>query len=328
MTMIEQVSPFDAATIAFEIRFEQELSSHWQHLESEVASATIGASSAKKHSLLHGFFDDATEEIGRVVHEYFPKLLQIKTTHREQLGNQSPLSWTQAQVLTQVCNFLGMDEKFDQTSPPRDDSRVLNSAARIVDAGIGCLDEAVPVNFLLPGWVDSRWLLSVGLRFKEGSGVDYEPKAPLSRADTLEWVKHRELWLSKKVEQQLENEGWDGIIEAGKTGSSVLEASAAKAQKAAPSSPGAQSSLEVHNGAGSDRIEAIRRKIATHPDGWITIREAAIYYECSAKTIRDWKRGPAAKLSPGPKRSDVSNRSILELDNRLASRKAKKLRSQ
>ena len=113
----EQIDTFDAATIAFEIRFERELTSHWRRLESEAGPQMISSPSAKERTLLDGFFRDVQEEIGRAVHEYFRQLLRVATTYRERIGDQSPLAWTQAQVLTQSCSFLGMEEKFDPTSP-------------------------------------------------------------------------------------------------------------------------------------------------------------------------------------------------------------------
>jgi hypothetical protein len=215
MTNPEQIDTFDAATIAFEIRFERELTSRWQRLESETRLRMTSSPSAKKRPLLDRFFRDVQEEIGRAVHEYFPKLLHVATTYRERIGNQSPLTWTQAQVLMQSCNLLGMEEKFDPTSPPGDQSLVLGSAARIA-TGVGWLDD-VPADFVLPGWVQSRWgqLLALG-----HSRNDSEP---LSRTETLEWVKRQEFWISKRLELQIDNESWDGLIEAGKNGVSVLE---------------------------------------------------------------------------------------------------------
>jgi hypothetical protein len=185
--MSEQLSVFDAAVTAFEIRFEEELTTRWQQLESEVAGAIRSGPSEKKHSLLQCFFEEAGKVIGNVVHDYFPRLLGVATTHRKHLGNESPLAWTQAQVRRQVCNFLGVDEKFDHTLAPRDDSRLVQATARIA-LNIGWPDEAIPADFVLPGWVDSRWSVSLLGRgaFGRPSGDDAEKLAPLSRAETLE----------------------------------------------------------------------------------------------------------------------------------------------
>jgi hypothetical protein len=216
MTNPEQIDTFDAATIAFEIRFERELTSCWERLESQASERVTSSPLAEKRALLNRFFRDVKEEIGRAVHEYFPKLLHVAITYRERIGNQSPLTWTQAQVMMQSYNFLDMEEKFNPTSPPRDQSLVLKSAARIA-IGVGWLDEDVPANFVLPGWVQSRrgQLLTFG-RSRNDSG-------PLSRTETLEWVKDHEFWINKRLELQIDNESWDGLIEAGKNGVSVLE---------------------------------------------------------------------------------------------------------
>ena len=88
----EQIDTFDAATIAFEIRFERELTSHWRRLESEAGPQMISSPSAKERTLLDGFFRDVQEEIGRAVHEYFPQLLRVATTYRDRIGDQSQLA--------------------------------------------------------------------------------------------------------------------------------------------------------------------------------------------------------------------------------------------
>jgi hypothetical protein len=100
--MSEHLSPFQAAVTAFEIRFESELTDHWQLLESEAAGATIGAPSDKKRSVVDRFFRDAEREVANVVHEYFPRLLQVATTQRQHLGNESPLNH-----LIFTCGDLG-----------------------------------------------------------------------------------------------------------------------------------------------------------------------------------------------------------------------------
>jgi hypothetical protein len=234
--MSEQLSPFHAAVTAFEIRFESELTDRWQALESEAAGATIGAPSDKKRSMVNRFFKDAEREIGNVTHEYFPKLLQVATTQRQHLRNESPLAWTQAQVLRQVCSFLGVDEKFDPTSPPRDDSRLSVATARIV-LGVGWLDEAIPADFVLPSWLDSRWALTEGfappasLRSEDAAESLPPLSRAMSRAETLEWIKHREFLISKGLERQIETDSWDGIIEAGKSNVSVLHAFVAAEQE-------------------------------------------------------------------------------------------------
>jgi hypothetical protein len=199
--MSEQLSPFHAAVTAFEIRFESELTDRWQALESEAASATIRAPSDKKRSVVRSavgrFFKDTESEIGNVAHEYFPKLLQVATTQRQHLGNESPLAWTQAQVQRQVCSFLSLDEKFDPASPPRDDSRLSVATARIV-VGVGW-DEAISGDFVLPDWLDWRWALTEGFALpaslrREDAAESLPPLCrAMSRAETLEWISTESL---------------------------------------------------------------------------------------------------------------------------------------
>jgi hypothetical protein len=220
MSSTEQLSPFDAALAAFVLRFEGELDSRWQHLESEAAVAIVDPSENKR-AVLYRFFDDAGEAIAEVVHEYFPRLLQVAATQRRHLGSASPLAWTKAQVLREVCTFLGFDEKFDHTSAPRDEGRLSVATIRIVLRG-SWLDEAVPTDFVLPGWADSR--RAVMLAFGPPETAKEESLPPLSRAETLEWIKQREFWIRGRLERQIENDGWDGVIEAGRLDISVLEA--------------------------------------------------------------------------------------------------------
>lgn len=212
-----QLNPFHAALAAFEIRFDRELTSRWQNLEYKAGEATDGAPSEKRRSVLYRFFEDAEREIGNVVHEYFPKLLQVATTQRQHLGNDAPLPWTQAQVLRQVCTFLGVDEKFDFTLAPKDESRLVVATARIA-LGTGWLDDDIPADFVFPGWLSSDWLLRQDLRRLFPSALDdAESLPPLSRAETLEWIKRREFWMRRVLERQIDNDSWDGIILTEKT---------------------------------------------------------------------------------------------------------------
>jgi len=45
----------------------------------------------------------------------------------------------------------------------------------------------------------------------------------LSVEETLDWAKHQEWWIVRSFNNQIENEALDGIIEAGRTGISVLQ---------------------------------------------------------------------------------------------------------
>jgi hypothetical protein len=220
-----QLDPFNAAVIAFVIRFERDLTTIWDDHESETHSAIVAAPVKGKYLAFRQFFEDVEDEIALVVHRCFPSLLQVATANRERLAGQTPLEWTHARILTQVCSFLDIDEAFDETSVPRPNSRVLASAERLA-ASKGCLDDEPSQTFVLPRWteiphpMDGLWSLqSLEARARHDAEIESEK---LSRAETLEWVKRAEFWVHKRIEQQLENEMCDGIIEAGKTGISAL----------------------------------------------------------------------------------------------------------
>jgi hypothetical protein len=217
---------FDTAVAAFEIRFEEELDSGWRDLAGKTRDAIIGegleidAHPVEKYRLLWHFCDDAGDGIAAVVSEYFRTLLDVATAQREHLGGPSPLSWTEAKILTLVCNFLAMDEGFDETSTPRESSRVLGTVERIITGG-KYPDDGPSPEFCLPGWANmTPTQLMQPLRF------DYQPtdstEPPLSRADTLEWVKWKELVVLNGLKRQISDcslkASLDGMIEAGKNG--------------------------------------------------------------------------------------------------------------
>lgn len=213
-----------APLAAFQLRFERELISRWDDLKYEAAGGIAGAPPDKKHATLSGFFERAEKAIASVIHEYFPKLLQVAMAQRQHLANESPLSWTRTQVLREVCDFLGVDEKFDHTSAPRDDSRLLITTVQLA-RGAGWPEDPIPSDFVLPGWLNGRWIISrVLLPTDLRRNDDAESLPPLSRKETLDWIKQREFWISRVVETQIELDCWDGVIEAGKSGVSVLDA--------------------------------------------------------------------------------------------------------
>jgi hypothetical protein len=217
----KQLSQLHEALDAFEKRFEDELIIRWPGLEDKAGEADWGPS--EKRSALDRFFKDAEKVIGTVVHERFPKLLQVATAQRKHLGNQSPIAWTKAQVLRQVCNFLGVDEKFDHTSAPRDDSRLVAAAAQIA-LGVGWPDE-IPADFVLPGWLGLRWAWRQAVGDPRLTAEDdAESLTPLSRAETLEWIKHKEFSIYRKLERQIEKDSQDGIIAAAAQTSGHLSA--------------------------------------------------------------------------------------------------------
>jgi hypothetical protein len=214
-----QLSAFDASQTAFWIRFERELTSRWEKLEHETEMDMIRNPSSKKHSLLNRFFDDAQEQMAGAIHTYFPKMLQVATTGRQHIGHQSPLAWTQVQVWTEICNFLGMDEQFEGTSAPREDSRVLRTALRIsTDFG----SETSPRS-LLPAWVEARWALMREFGLGPDTELSEADTEPLSLVNTKKWAKWREDRIYTRLEKQIDDEKFDGIIEAGKAGISVVD---------------------------------------------------------------------------------------------------------
>jgi len=203
------LSQFHDGVNAFEERFERELIDRWPSLEDRAGEEDWGPS--EKRSALDRFFNNAEKVIAAVVHEHFPRLLQVATAQRRHLGKQSPIAWTRAQVLRQVCSFLGVEEKFDHTSAPRDGSRVVAAVAQIA-LGIGWPDE-IPADFLLPGWLGTRWAWrrAVG---DPNKANDAESLAQLSRAETVEWIKNREFLIRRRLELQIDKDSQDGIIAA------------------------------------------------------------------------------------------------------------------
>jgi hypothetical protein len=102
----EQLSPFHAAVTAFEIRFEMELTSRWQKLESAAGLASSYHNPPeKKRTALNGFLEAAENEICCVIHEYFPRLLQVATAQRRHLGNESPLPVKAIDRARQACEW-------------------------------------------------------------------------------------------------------------------------------------------------------------------------------------------------------------------------------
>jgi hypothetical protein len=214
---------FDSALLAFEIRFERALDSRWFAEEQRTQPLLLDhVSPGEKRAHLYRFFENVKNGLVAEIHKYFPVLLRVAITQREHLNNVPPLTWTNAQVLTIICNFLGIDEEWDENEPPRIDSRALASAERITTGG-GWLDDGDPLVFCLPEWADYGgplgWLLA-------GHSPDQEAKegrAYLTPAETLQWVKGREFWIRRACERQIDNENWDGIMESGALGISVLE---------------------------------------------------------------------------------------------------------
>jgi hypothetical protein len=218
MKEAEQFERFHAALVAFEIRFEQELTEPWEKLETESYSAISNAPITEKFRGVRKFFEDVKTEVARVIHEQFPSLLEIAVANRTLLDDQSPITWTKSQILIQVCNFLGMDELFDEGSEPRSDSRVLSSAEWLT-TGDWLVSGRPADTFLLPRWTEvphpaDHLFSSAGARAPHE--VELE-SATLSRVETLQWAKGREFWVRRKIDMQIEIEELDGLIKAAKS---------------------------------------------------------------------------------------------------------------
>jgi len=219
MAEADQLERFHVAIAAFEIRFEQDLSEPWEKLQTEAYFAITGCSPGEKWRPFHRFFEDVGVEVSRVIHSYFPSLLQLAAANRQFLGEQLPIAWTKSQILRQVCGFLRFDEEFDEAVSPGPDSRILLSAESFT-AGAERLDRGqVGVAFLLPKWTRVPHPIydlfpSTDARARYEAELETEE---LSRAETLEWATAREFWLRKSVERQIEKEELDGLIEAAKS---------------------------------------------------------------------------------------------------------------
>lgn len=222
MRTTEGIDPFDAALFAFELRFEQELTAHWGELESQAASETSKTPwGSRKSSLLSRFFECAGDRLVEDIHLHFSKLLGVAMASRGQLGNQSPLDWTSSQVRNQVCNFLGIEKRFDPGSPVKEDSRVLNAALRISSNASLCGESTLPPR--LPAWAGSNWSMRVAMgRSSKKQDLSWENVEPLSLEETQQWVRFREHEMYNRIDKQLQKDYCDALIEARAAGVSVL----------------------------------------------------------------------------------------------------------
>jgi len=217
-----RIDPFDAALFAFELRFEQDLNSHWDELEYE-AQYEISAtpSGSEKGSLLSRFFSDAGDRLANIIHLHFSKLMGVATASRGRFRNQSPLGWTSSQVRRNVYSFLAMEERVDPDSPQREDSRVLNTALRISTNALPWDESSIPSR--LPAWAGSQWSMRVAMSRSKKEDLSWADAEPLSLAETQEWAKFRECEIYRKIEKQIQSDGYDGVIEAGARGISVVQ---------------------------------------------------------------------------------------------------------
>jgi len=131
-----------------------------------------------------------------------------------------------------------MDEKVDETSTPRDSSLVLGTAERIITGG-RYPDDGPSSEFCLPGWAKMTPRQLIG-SLRPDSHVRNNTEPPLSRADTLEWVKWKEWRIRKGLERQISDTSLeaslDSMIEAGNNGPS-RQVKAKLPHNAAKSSP-------------------------------------------------------------------------------------------
>src|SRR5947209_1125140 len=106
------------AYLAWVKRLDEELTARWEKLQGDTYWAIDSAPVMEKHKPFQKFFEDAEVLVAETIHEYFQPLLTIAVTHHQILGNKSPLArlaewldWTESQILSVVCNVLGMDER-------------------------------------------------------------------------------------------------------------------------------------------------------------------------------------------------------------------------
>jgi hypothetical protein len=233
MNEVDQLNVFHAALVAFEVRFEGHLITVWERHQWKIRSEIESSPVTDRYKIFKQFFEEAGGELSAVIHEYFPSLLQIATANRRHLEEKSPLDWTQDQIVAQVRNFLGFDETFDMTSDPRDDNRVLSSAASIT-TGREWLEPSDLSTFVLPLWTQTPHPMRMVFCFNSSEERSkYESRIEnesLSRAETIKWLKFRELLLLKEIERQIDNDSLDGIIEAGKNGICVTNSFSVEVQ--------------------------------------------------------------------------------------------------
>ena len=212
------------AYIAFQDLFEWELTTRWRKLEDAAYSSIVAAPAAEKYKPFQKFFEDAEALLADTIREYFKRLLDIAIGRSQHLGNVSPLDWTKSHILKEVCEFLGMgekvDENFEWTSEPLDNSRVLSSAKRLTE--IAGLEGESPSKFLLPRWTTvphPAWaLVSVEGRLACDAKFEAE-RMPLG--ETVQWVKQTEFLLGRKIALQIKKDHLDSCIDAGAPGKSV-----------------------------------------------------------------------------------------------------------
>jgi hypothetical protein len=240
------------AYFAFVEGLEGELTARWEKLQGDTYWAIDSPPVMEKYKPFQKFFNDAEVLVMETIHEYFQPLLKIAITHRRHLRNKSPLAtlaewldWTESQILSVVCNFLGMDErlvewagsqnqklrmslanswysdsKFDPASESRNDSRFLASSARLT--GAEWVDNEGCSEFLLPRWTQSHHPV-LNLRHpkespQERSAWDAKFEAErMSRAETMQWVKQVEISFSRNIAIQIHKDRLDGQIYAGRS---------------------------------------------------------------------------------------------------------------
>lgn len=232
----EQLSPFDLAVLAFNVRFRQDLTSCWEKLRSATIPPLHTAAPEKKQGVLRKCFSDAAEQMAAVVHSHFPRLLAVATKQRPRWRGQqgTPMGWTAAHIREQAYNFLGMEDgNFKDTATPREDSRVLEATCQILYCA-QCLPENSTDEFLLPWWADhgllTRYWYGRAFRFPSilNPTVEVEdyPFSPpsgddgecMSHAASLAWIRECEVEIRNKLESQIDAEMFDAVIAEGATG--------------------------------------------------------------------------------------------------------------
>ena len=94
MSSANEMSAFETACLAFEIRFESELDARWSNLEAAAVKSLGAAEPLEKQRLLNQFFVDAGGEIAGAVQRYFPQMLKVAIAQRDSLRGKQPLEST------------------------------------------------------------------------------------------------------------------------------------------------------------------------------------------------------------------------------------------
>jgi hypothetical protein len=241
MSNADEMSAFETACLAFEIRFESELDARWRNLEAAAVESLGAAEPVEKRRLLNQFFVDAAGEIATVVQQYFPQMLKVAIAQHNSLGGKPPLEWTEKLLRSQARTFLGIDQGSGEMAG---ESRVVKTTrdlmaiatARPIADEEWTGEEVATPEFALPWWMNGdlvRDLALIGRPFPAESGLGED----LPVADSLDWIASKEYSLLARLNQQIEKSGLDGFIAAGQGGTLFFDTSSQERHSADDTGP-------------------------------------------------------------------------------------------